>query len=77
VEVKEEYQVKISHTRRFGDLENLDDDDDDDDMNIRMAWEIIRESLKYPVTYRLGYFEYKHHKPCLIGNVACTRRMRN
>jgi hypothetical protein len=37
VEIKEQYQVKISN--RFAALENLDDDnDDDDDVDINRVW---------------------------------------
>jgi hypothetical protein len=41
MEVKEQYQVKISY--RFAALEELDDDDDDDDdddVDISRAWEV-------------------------------------
>jgi len=43
VEIKEQYQVKISN--RFAALENFDDDDDDDDdddVGISRAWGSIR-----------------------------------
>jgi hypothetical protein len=44
VEVKQQYQVKISN--RFAALENLDDDDDDDDddMDINRAWGSIMKA---------------------------------
>jgi hypothetical protein len=42
VEVKEQYQVKMSN--RCAPMENLDDDHDD--MNINTAWESIRENIK-------------------------------
>jgi hypothetical protein len=45
VEVKEQYQVRISN--RFAALENLDEDDDDD-VNISRAWEGIRMSKLQP-----------------------------
>jgi len=45
VDVKEQYQVKISNM--FAALENLnDDDDDDDDVDISKAWESIRKNIK-------------------------------
>jgi hypothetical protein len=43
VEVKEDYQVKISN--RILVLENLDDDDDDD-ADISRAWDSIIENIE-------------------------------
>jgi hypothetical protein len=50
VEVKVQYQVKISN--RFAALETLDDDDD---VVIYRARESIREYMKAPATGSLGY----------------------
>jgi hypothetical protein len=48
LEVKEQYQAKISN--RFASLENVDDDDDDDDdvddVGIKRFWESIRQNIK-------------------------------
>jgi hypothetical protein len=48
VEVKKQYQVKISN--RFAALENLDDGDGggggDDDVDINRGWESITENIK-------------------------------
>jgi len=57
VEVKEQYQIKISN--RFAASKNLDDDDDDD---INRAWGSIRENIKASVTGCLGYCELKQLK---------------
>jgi hypothetical protein len=57
VEVKVQYQVKISN--RFAPLENFDDDDDDDDdddLDINRAWESIPENMKASATDSLGYY---------------------
>jgi hypothetical protein len=45
-------------------LENLDDDYgyDYDEVDISMAWEIIRESIKASPTESLGCYELKQHK---------------
>jgi len=52
VEVKEQYQVKISN--RFAAVENLDDDDSDsDDVDISRTWESIRENKKALATENL------------------------
>jgi hypothetical protein len=48
VEVREQYQVKISN--RFAALENVDDDDDDDDMAIKRASKSISENMKASAT---------------------------
>jgi hypothetical protein len=48
VEVKEQYQVKISN--RFAPLENLYDD---------VAWESIRENIIASTAENLGYYESK------------------
>jgi hypothetical protein len=51
VEVKKQYQVKISI--RFAALENLDDDDNDDDDDVAEnngVWESIREIIKASAT---------------------------
>jgi hypothetical protein len=73
VEIKEQYQAKVSN--RFTLLENLDDDDgggggdasaavdDDDDVDINRAWENITENKKASATDSLGYYELKQHKP--------------
>jgi hypothetical protein len=49
MEVKEQYQVKISN--RTAALENLndDDDDDDDDDDINKAFESMTENIKASV----------------------------
>jgi hypothetical protein len=65
VEVKEQYQVKISN--RFATSKNLDDDnnddDDNDDVDINRAGDSIRENIKVSATNSLGYYELKQHKP--------------
>jgi len=61
MEVKEEYQVKISNT--FVDSESLDDDDDDDD-DINSALKLVRKNMKEAsTTENNGYYELKRHKP--------------
>jgi len=59
VEVKEEYQVKISY--RFATLEYLDDDDDDDDDDVSndRAGESINHNIKVSATHSQGYYELK------------------
>jgi len=62
VEVKKQYQVKISN--RFAALENLDDDDDDDDdVDINRIWESIIKNMRASATVSLGYCVMKQHKP--------------
>jgi hypothetical protein len=48
VEVKEQYQVKI--TNRFAAFENCDDT-----VNMNTAWENIRENIKTSAKESLGY----------------------
>jgi hypothetical protein len=55
VEVKEQYQVKISN--RFAALENLDDN-----ANIITAWENTGQNMKASATEKLSYCELKKHK---------------
>jgi hypothetical protein len=40
-----------------------DDDDDDDDVNIKRAWESVRDNMKDSAIESLGYYELKQHKP--------------
>jgi hypothetical protein len=68
VEVKEQYQVKISN--RFPTLENFDDydndnddDNDDDYVEINRVWESITAKIKASATESLKFYEMKHHKP--------------
>jgi hypothetical protein len=56
VEVKEQYQVKI--TNRFPALENFDDN-----VDMNSAWENIRENIKTSVKESLGHYELQQHKP--------------
>jgi hypothetical protein len=61
VEIKEQYQVKISNG--FAAVENLDHDDDDDDVvDISRPWESIRENIKASILECLDYYELKEHK---------------
>jgi hypothetical protein len=55
VEVKEQYQVKISN--RFATSKNLDDGNNDDDVDINRAGDSIRENIKVSATNSLGYYE--------------------
>jgi hypothetical protein len=57
VEVKDEYQVKISN--RCPALENLVDDD----VGINRTWESIRGNIRASVAESVGYCELKSHKP--------------
>jgi len=57
VEVKEQYQVKISN--RFAALENLVDDA----VDISRAWESIVVNMKTLPTESIDYCESKLHKP--------------
>jgi hypothetical protein len=57
VEVKEEYQIKISN--RFAALENLNDYD----VDIIRAWENFGENIKALVTESVSCYELKHHRP--------------
>jgi hypothetical protein len=56
MEVKEQYQVKISN--RFAALKNLDDN-----VDFTRAWESMRENIKASATECLGYCGLKQHKP--------------
>jgi hypothetical protein len=56
VEVKEEYQVKISN--RFANLENFDVD-----VGINRLWKSITGNIKLSATENLGHYELKLHKP--------------
>jgi hypothetical protein len=56
MEVKEQYQVKISDT--FAVLENLNDDD----VNINRGLESIRENIKASATDSLSYYGLKQLK---------------
>jgi hypothetical protein len=55
-ELKEQYQVKISN--RFAAWENLDGI-----VDIKRAWESIRENIKISAKVSLSHEELKHHKP--------------
>jgi hypothetical protein len=48
MEVKEQYQVKISN--KFAALENVDGD-----VDINRAWGSIRDNIKFSTTENLGY----------------------
>jgi hypothetical protein len=56
IEVKEQYQIKISS--RFAALENLDDND----VDISKTWKSFRENLKASATESMGYYDMKQHK---------------
>jgi hypothetical protein len=56
VQVKEKYQVEISH--RFATLESLDES-----FGINNAWENIRENIKTSAKDNLEYHKPKHNKP--------------
>jgi hypothetical protein len=56
VEVKENYQVKISY--RYAASESLEESFD-----INNAWESIRENIKTSGKDNLGYQKLKHNKP--------------
>jgi hypothetical protein len=56
VEGKEQHRVEISN--RSAALENLDND-----VDIKRAWETIRENIKISAKVSLGYYELKKHKP--------------
>jgi len=59
MEVKEQYQVKISNM--FAVLGNSDDNV----VDISRAWENIKENMKASATDSLGYYELKQHIPWL------------
>jgi hypothetical protein len=56
VEVKEKYQVETLN--RFAALENLDES-----LDIKSAWESIRENIKTSAKENLEYPRLKHNKP--------------
>jgi hypothetical protein len=56
VEVKEQYQVKI--TNRFAALEKSDDN-----VDLNRAWENIRENIKTSAQESLGHYELQQRKP--------------
>jgi hypothetical protein len=56
VECKEQYLVEISN--RFRALENLNAD-----VDIKRAWEAIRENITISTKKSLGYYELKKRKP--------------
>jgi hypothetical protein len=66
VEIKEQYQVKISN--RFAALENLDggggggDNDDDNDVDMSKTWEGITENMKASATESIGYYELNQYR---------------
>jgi hypothetical protein len=55
LEVKEKYQIEITH--RFAALENLNVDQD-----VNRAWESIKEDIKTSAKENLGLHELKQHK---------------
>jgi hypothetical protein len=55
MEIKEQYQVKISN--RSAALENLDCD-----VANNRAWKGIKENMKASIADSLSYFELKQHK---------------
>jgi hypothetical protein len=54
-EVQKQYQVKI--TKRFAALENSDDN-----VDMKRAWENIRENIKSSAKESLGHYELQQHK---------------
>jgi hypothetical protein len=62
LEVREQYQIKISNW--FTALENLNVSED-----INRAWENIKENIKILVIESLGLYERKQHKPWFGENV--------
>jgi hypothetical protein len=62
VEVKEQYQVKI--TNRSAALEKCDDN-----VDMNTAWENIRENIKTSAKESLGLYELHQHKPWFDDNV--------
>ena len=56
LEVKEKYQIEITH--RFATLENLNVDKD-----VNRVWENIKETMKTSAKESLGLHEWKQHKP--------------
>jgi hypothetical protein len=56
VEGKGQYHVEVSN--RFAALEDLDAE-----VEIKSAWEMIRENIKISAKQSLGYCEMKRHKP--------------
>jgi hypothetical protein len=54
VESKAQYRAEVSN--RFATLEDLDTE-----VEIKSAWETIRENIKISSKERLGYFELKKH----------------
>jgi len=69
VEVKEQYQVKISN--RFSALENVDDDDDDDDDDVNNStdWGSIIENMKASAGQSVHYELNRKKKHDLIKRV--------
>jgi len=55
LEVKEQYQIKI--TNRFAALENLNDS-----QGINRSWKNIKENIKTSAKESLGLYKQKHHK---------------
>jgi hypothetical protein len=56
VEDKEQYRIEISN--RFAALENLDEN-----VDIKRAWDTIRENTKFSAKDSLGYYKMKTYKP--------------
>jgi hypothetical protein len=56
---KEQYPVEISS--RFIDLENLDAE-----VDIKSAWEAIRQNTRISAKESLGYYELTKHKPWFV-----------
>jgi DNA repair ATPase RecN len=63
LEVRKQYQLKISNT--FAALENLNVSED-----IKRAWENIKESIKISAQESLGRHERKQHKPWFDAECA-------
>jgi hypothetical protein len=63
LEVRKQYQIKISN--RFAALENLNVSDD-----INRAWESIKESIKISAKESLWLYERKQHKPWFDGECS-------
>jgi hypothetical protein len=60
---KEQYHIEISN--RFSSLENSDDE-----VDIKRAWETMRENTNISTKESIGFYELKKHKPWF--NKGCS-----
>jgi hypothetical protein len=69
VQVKKQYQVKITH--RFAALENFNDN-----VDMNTAWENIRENINISAKESLGHYKLQQHNPLFDDDCSKLRDRR-